>query len=257
MRSADVNLLTDLLVHRASHAEAASVLLVAPPGAVPEGLAEAICAAGFSLAVHEDADSAMQAALAEPPTCLVCNAELPDADGYALTRWLRAHDTGPLASATVLLLTAPDDLAARLRGYRAGADVCMSAPPCCAREVVIQIDALVRFATRDRGAITGDIGVVPIMTLLSVLELERRTGVFEVVSDGVAAHLEILSGQIAAARLLGAPTPAVEGVRAMAGWARGRFCFRPSQVRARSASASISIGEALAEAARLGDEAAA
>lgn len=237
-------------------AEQPPVLVVADPACVPRALCEAIRRSGRAVTVCVDLTSALEAALADPPACIVCDAELPDGDAFVLARWLRAHDAEPLASTALVMLTGPLDLEARLHGYRAGADVCISrALP--AREAAAQVEALLRFAVRERSAIEGSLAAMELATLLSVLELEGKTGIFEVESEGCAAEIELRRGEAVAARLLGAPAPPLEALRAMLGWQTGRFAFRalPTIRSSRQSWEPTPMRALLAEAAKLQDEA--
>ena len=232
------------------------MLVVAECSVAAWQLCDALREAGWPVTLVDDVVAAMNATLADPPACIVCDSELAEGDGYALARWLRAHDAEPLASTALVMRTPQADLDARMRGYRSGADVCLSrALP--TRETVAQVEALVRFAMREKTAIEGSLSAAPLTTLLSVLELEGRTGIFEVESDSCAAELELCRGEAVAARLLGSPAPPLEAVRAMLGWQSGRFAFRalPAVHAARRASSPVAVRELLAEAARLHDEA--
>jgi DNA-binding response OmpR family regulator len=239
--------------------EGAAVLLVAAPDAIPWLLCDRLRQAGHALVICSDAAAAMRAALEDPPEVVVCNAELPDGDGAGLVRWVRAHERGPMTDTAVVVRCAAGDVEARLAAYAAGADACSSDDPAADAAVVAQVDALLRFARRERKAIAGSLEAIELASLISVIELEQRNGVLAVESEGASAHLEIADGMAMSGRLLGAPAPALEVVRAMLGWRTGRFAFHaaePGSARTvRSSTGPACLRELLGEAARLADEA--
>jgi DNA-binding NarL/FixJ family response regulator len=244
---------------QAAGSDGAGVLLVAASDAIPWLLCDRLRQAGHALVVCGDAAAAMQAALADAPEVIICNTELPDGDAASLTRWVRAHEAGPMSDTAIVVRCAVDDVEARLAAYAAGADVCSSDDSAADAGVAAQVDALLRFARRERKAIEGSLEAIELASLISVIELEQRTGVLAVESEGASAHLEIADGMAISGRLLGAPAPPLEAVRAMLGWKTGTFAFRaaePGSVRTlRSSSGPAFLRELLGEAARLADEA--
>ena len=239
--------------------EGAGVLLVAPPDAIPWLLCDRLRQAGHALVICNDAAAAMEAAQADAPEVLVCNAVLPDGDAASLTQWVRAQDGGPMSDTAIVVRCPADDVEARLAAYAAGADVCACDDAAADTAVAAQVDALLRFARRERKAIEGSLEAIELASLISVIELEQRTGLLAVESEGASAHLEIADGLAMSGRLLGAPAPPLEVVRAMLGFKTGKFAFRaaePGTVRTlRTITGPAFLRELLAEAARLADEA--
>ncbi|MEP7124921.1 MAG: DUF4388 domain-containing protein, partial [Byssovorax sp.] len=150
-----------------------------------------------------------------------------------------------------------------------GADVYMT-KPFRVDEVVAQIGALVQMAARLRvrrdsmisiapasvsSAIEGDLGQMSIATVLTVLEMERRTGVFEVVSKKRRAQLEMARGGVIDGAIGGTKVSALTALRTMLTWTVGRFSFKPTAPREVPQS-NKSLGAFLIEALRLQDEAA-
>jgi CheY-like chemotaxis protein len=168
-----------------------------------------------------------------------------------------------------LFLSGLDDQESRLEGFHVGADVYMT-KPFRVDEVVAQVGALVQMASRLRArrdsflsipanegtAIEGDLGQMSIATVLTVLEMERRTGIFEVVSKKRRAQLEIAAGYIVFGTVGGTKVSALAALRTMLGWNVGRFSFAPLPPRDAPPSQK-SIGAFLIEAVRLEDETAA
>lgn len=103
-------------------------------------------------------------------------------------------------------------------------------------------------------AIEGDLSHMSVATVLTVLEMERRTGIFEVVSKKRRAQLEIASGSVVEGKIGGTRVKAVTTLRTMLGWKVGRFSFLPMPEREPPADRK-SISAFLLEATRLEDEA--
>jgi hypothetical protein len=105
-------------------------------------------------------------------------------------------------------------------------------------------------------AIEGDLSQMSIATVLTVLEMERRTGTFEVVSKKRRAHLDIVSGNVIEGTVGGTKVSALAALRTMLAWHVGRFSFIPSALReVPSMGGNKTLGAFLIEALRLEDEA--
>lgn len=116
--------------------------------------------AGFEVAVAPTVAAARAAVRAAPPVVILLDVMLPDGDGFALCRELRAEpDT---AGVGVIMLTAraePDD---RITGLEVGADDYVG-KPFVAREVVLRVTALAnRLAERTRPAAGGPLRLGPL-----------------------------------------------------------------------------------------------
>ncbi len=97
-------------------------------------------AAGYDVAVADSVAAARAQLRAEPPVVIVLDVMLPDGDGFALCRNLRADpDT---AAVGIVMLTARADPDDRITGLEVGADDYV-AKPFVVREVVLRVTALV------------------------------------------------------------------------------------------------------------------
>ena len=246
------------------------VLVIEDDEWVSRLLESAIREAGYDVVVCATAKTGLESAFEKLPDCIVCDIDLPDTDGYAVARHVRTHPSR-VSVTPFLFLSGLDDEQSRIEGFHVGADVYIT-KPFRVDEVVAQIEALVQMATRLRArrdsmlslppgaplatAIEGDLGQMSIATVLTVLEMERRTGTFEVVSKKRRAHLDIISGNVMEGTVGGTKVSALAALRTMLGWNVGRFSFVPSTQReAPGMHASKSLGAFLIEALRLEDEA--
>ncbi len=246
------------------------VLVIEDDEWVSRLLQSAIRDAGYDAVVCATATAGLEAAFAQHPDCIVCDIDLPDDDGYSVARHVRTH-ASRVSVTPFLFLSGLDDEKSRLEGFHVGADVYIT-KPFRVDEVVAQIEALVQMATRLRArrdsmlsippgaplatAIEGDLGQMSIATVLTVLEMERRTGIFEVNSKKRRAHLDIVAGSVMDGTVGGTKVSALAALRTMLGWNVGRFSFVPSAHREVPASHNNkSLGAFLIEALRLEDEA--
>ena len=121
---------------------AASTILVIGSDAERLGLAVAPSEARIALIAVGDGATGLKAFYAEHPDLIVLDAGNPDVDGWAVLETIRE-----LSDVPVLMLTAPDLAADRVRGLRAGADDCVPVQFGGA-EIQARIEALLR---RPRG----------------------------------------------------------------------------------------------------------
>ena len=218
------------------------VLVIEGDESTANRLAAAIRAADYEVVVANTARAGLDVAIEIKPDCVVCQVELPDEDGYWVAQNIRTHASA-VAVTPFLFLSTFDDPEARLEGFNVGADVYMT-QPFEMEEVVAQVDALVKLASRLRQrrdsmlslppeqqygstAIEGDVRHMSIATVLSVLGMERRTGVFEVVSKKRRAQIEIAGGYVVHGTIGGTRVSALAAMRVMLSWKVGRFSFTP------------------------------
>ncbi len=107
-------------------------------------------------------------------------------------------------------------------------------------------------------ALEGDLAHVSLATVLSILEMERRSGVISV-DDGArqAATLDLCFGSAVGGSLGGARVAPLAVLRQALAWPQGRFRFQPGPVADLRGAGARSLGALLIEAMRLADESAA
>lgn len=227
--------------------------------------------AGFRVHVASEAREAYRVARSLEPDCVVSDDELPDIDGFWLIDRIR-RDPGAVSAVPVLLLTENVD---EVRGVGVGADLLLK-KPIDNEELVAQVAALLELARRIQGrrqevrrdsipgsvgagaAVRGDISQMSIATMLTVLEMERRTGVLQVEGarageESMAYRLELRDGGLVQAQLGGKERPALDVLRKLLKLERGKFWFASTEDALPERSAE-GLGMLLLEAARLEDE---
>lgn len=229
-------------------------------------LAVAMKEAGFEITICESAADGFYRAVEEQPDCIVCDVDLPDHNGYWVAKKIRSHPSR-ISAAPFVFLSGLDDREHRLEGFQVGADAYLT-KPFRIDEVVAQVDALIQMAARLKrqrshlasippsgAAMTGDLAQMSVATVLTLLDLERRSGRLELKAEGRTALLSVLTGNVVGAMLDGAPRPPLETIRDLMGWTKGKFFFHPSEESATSDLELTPINALLMEAARLQDEA--
>jgi two-component system, OmpR family, response regulator len=221
---------------------------------------------GYVVDACSEAVPGFRMACATMPDCIVLNPELPDIDGAWVARKVRT-EPGSLSKVPILFVGELADRSERARNLNVGADVFL-ARPLSEDEVVAQIGALIAMARRLDGkdaegspsstslaaAIRGDLSAFPLASLLMMFEMERRSGLVEVVAmSGKRASLTLTNGLFASTEVSGAPRPALEVLREVLSWRAGRFFFHPRESGTLPAPRA-SVGALVLEAMRLEDE---
>jgi two-component system, OmpR family, alkaline phosphatase synthesis response regulator PhoP len=99
--------------------------------------------AGMTVFTAFDGDEATHVIRHERPDLVVLDLMLPKRDGWAITRWLRAHES--LSSTPILMLTARVEDSDRIQGLELGADDYL-VKPFNPLEVVARVRAILRRA---------------------------------------------------------------------------------------------------------------
>jgi DNA-binding response OmpR family regulator len=226
--------------------------------------------AGYAVDVATGAKEGFDKVRALTPDCILCDVNLPDIDGFWVARRVRTEPSA-VATTPFLFLTEADDLESRLQGLHVGADLYVT-KPFRNEEVVAQVGALIEMARRLRkqheqfssdgppshrgSAFQGDIAQMSLSTVLSLLELERRTGRLKVAKkDGRKGEIEIAEGKFAGASVVGAKGAATDLLRELLRWKDGKFAFKPDPKKKTAPGFTRrSMTELLLEASRLEDE---
>ena len=241
-----------------------SVLVIDDDEWVGRLLAVALRESGYEVHISVSAVEGYEKAVEMVPDCIICDVDLPDVDGFWVARKIRMSPD-KVSITPILFLSGLDDRDTRLQGFHVGADVYMT-KPFRIDEVVAQVGALVQMALRLRqsrktflsippteAAMQGDLAQMSVATVLTLLDMERRSGKLEVSSKEQKAVLSITSGAIGSATLGGDTREPLELLRTLLTWNVGRFAFHPDSSEA-APPREASINALLMEAVRLEDE---
>lgn len=234
-------------------------------------LAKFLGEAGYEVHVANEARAGFDKVRELQPDCILCDVNLPDIDGFWVARRVRTEPT-LVATAPFLFLTDAEDTESRLQGLNVGADIYLTRP-FHDEEVVAQVGALIDMANRLRkqresfssdgpistaagAAFQGDIAQMSVATVLTLLDLERRSGHLKVRSEtGKVGILDLNEGTLAGATLDGNALEATALLREILRWKKGSFSFRRALVAAPDGVGTRqAIGGLLIEAMRQEDE---
>ncbi|HXK20670.1 MAG TPA: response regulator [Polyangiaceae bacterium] len=225
--------------------------------------------AGYEVHVAGEARAGFEKVRELQPDCILCSVNLPDIDGFWVARRVRTEPT-KVATTPFLFLTEADDPESRLQGLNVGADLYLT-KPFRNDEVVAQVGALIDMANRLRrqreafssdgpassvagAAFSGDVAQMSIATVLTLLELERRSGYLKVRGEGKVALLELTEGKFASGSMNDKQWSPTDLLREVLRWKKGSFSFRGGVASDSDSGDQQKIGGLLLEAMRLEDE---
>lgn len=107
---------------------------------------------------------------------------------------------------------------------------------------------------RQTPSTSGSLGDMSLATVLSMLELERRTGFLTIDGDQERVRFDLLNGSVAGGFVNDQPEDPLEVLRMALGWRTGTFSFYNGQV-VPSGYPTRSVGALLLEASQQNDEA--
>lgn len=217
---------------------------------------------GYSVETAVDGDEALSRALAHPPDLLITDVMMPKVDGWSLVRQLRAH--AELALLPVIFLTALSSENDRIRGFRLGADDYV-VKPFRFEELELRVAKTLRRTAKAAedvraqikgSGLNGDLSQVGLASLLTLIEMERKTGVLQLRSfEGRRGRVVVRAGKVIQARLEDANEPINAAcVYHFLTWSAGEFEFAASPVDIED-EVNTSTMHLLMEGARLLDEA--
>jgi DNA-binding response OmpR family regulator len=212
---------------------------------------------GDSVRYAHDGVEGLASCLRDPPDVLILDVAMPKMDGWQLLRMIGARPS--LASVSVVFVTTMKGDDERLLAYQLGADDFIG-KPVRAEELLARVDRVMRRAREighplpERKSLHGDLGRVALPSLLSFLEIEKKTGELLVLGEGTA-RLFLLDGRLLRVELEGSTSDSRANMLQILGWTRGQFEFAAQDVSGadelRSGTTAL-----LLDLARAADEAA-
>ncbi len=234
-----------------------SLLIVDDDREACERAGDPFLARGDSVRYATDGVEGLAACLRDPPDVLILDVNMPKMDGWQLLRMIGARPS--LASMSVVFVTTMKGDDERLLAYQLGADDFIG-KPARAEELLARVDRVMRRAREvgrtlpERKSLHGDLGHVALPSLLSFLEMEKKTGELLVLGEGTA-RLFLLDGKLLRVELEGSTADSRANLLQILGWTRGQFEFAAQDV---SGADELRVGTTalLLDLARAADEAA-
>jgi CheY-like chemotaxis protein/Tfp pilus assembly protein PilZ len=249
-KEADASVLPDFDYHL-------KILVVDDDRLCREQAAATLSKLGHEVTTADDGLQALGACLKDPPDLVLSDVQMPRMDGWNFLRTIRARPS--LSSTRVIFQTTLGGEKERLKGYQLGVDDYL-AKPYSPEELVLRIERLFerhKSNLRDpsRKALRGDLEQVSLPTVLSMLEIEQKTGVVMLVGPSIC-RLFVRDGRPMGVEMEGAPDDAdqMSLIARIFEWTKGQFEFAPQDVGQQD-RLNVSMQGLLMEAARLVDEA--
>jgi CheY-like chemotaxis protein len=234
---------------------------------------------GYSVETAADGEEAFQKAVDNPPDLLITDVMMPKMDGWKLVKSLRARPE--FAFVPVIFLSALSSDDDRIRGFRLGADDYMP-KPFRFEELDLRVAKTLRHrnnveqnardqinreepaasegrAGSEGSGLGGDLSQVGLSSLLTLLEMERKSGILVITDDASQSvgRIFLRAGRVIAARIEGRQSPVNdECVFHMLQWKSGAFEFDQTEVEMDD-EVGTSTTHLLMEGARRLDESAA
>jgi DNA-binding response OmpR family regulator len=213
---------------------------------------------GHEVRTAGDGLEALGMCLKDPPDLIVSDVQMPRMDGWQLLRILRARPT--LSTVPVVFLTTLGGEDERLRGYQLGVDDYVG-KPYVADELVARAERVIMRSgpgnVVERKSLRGGLDQVSLGSVLSFLEVERKSGVLLVVGsdegEPSSARFFIQEGRPLRVEIDGRTRTSHQAACDVLGWRTGQFEFAAQEVVCADDLHTSTTG-LLLEAARLRDE---
>lgn len=134
------------------------------------------------------------------PDLIISDVMMPELDGFGLIRQLQQNQQ--TKTIPILFLTAKNELKSRVEGLSLGADdyICK---PFAIEELLARVemrlkkfDSLVQMRPQEEGEMHGDLQVLPIVDLIQILRMGKKTGTIELHYPAKNAVLRLNDGEI-------------------------------------------------------------
>jgi uncharacterized protein (TIGR02266 family) len=216
-------------------------------------------AIGFDVLSANDGLEGLGVAIRERPDVILTDVNMPRMDGWKLLRMIRSRPN--LASTPVIFLTTLTDDAQRLKGYRLGVDDYLG-KPFQGAELAARVERVLARSRSHAGAsgnqaLRGDLSQVALTSLLSLAEMERRTGSLLLLRDDETITLLLREGAVVRIDLppRHADKRGIERFFHALSWGEGQFELSAAEVSVQD-EMELPTSFVLLEYARRQDEAA-
>ncbi|MBN2496491.1 MAG: response regulator [Deltaproteobacteria bacterium] len=169
---------------------------------------------GHTVFTAENGRQGLDRAQAERPDLIIADVLMPVMDGWDLVEQLRCSEH--LMLTPIIFLTALDGDEDRHRGYRLGAEAFLTKP-----FRLEDLEQRIQEVLSKSVALSGKLDMLPLSTVLTVLEIERKSGVLTAHNDSKGL-IFLSDGHVLDASLQGFADPR-EAVFEMLSWKCGEF----------------------------------
>jgi len=192
----------------------------------------------YELMTASDGEEGLATAQSTRPDLILLDVMMPKMDGWTFIKQLRSMQD--FAFVPVIFLTALDSSKDRVLGFRLGADDYLP-KPFQAEELVVRVATALRrrtamemglrsqagFAARGRAGFHGRLEQVGLPSLLTMLDLERKSGVMEITRPEPCekGRIFLREGVVVHANLDDDPRKDQDAVYHMLSWSGGNFEF--------------------------------
>ena len=222
-----------------------NILLVDDDPCVRDLVAKVLARPHRSIDVATHGEEAIARVAVRKPHLIITDVVMPKMSGWSLVRRLRAQPS--TAFIPVIFMTALDDPKFRLRGFRVGADDFIT-KPLAIEELERRVESVLVRSRADRGGagLSGDLSQFGLATPLTILELERKTGVLTVERPPNHALLVVKDGRVVHAELGDrGPCDVLDCLCVALAWSTGRFAFTEQPVNVTDTVADVQPTTAL------------
>ena len=192
---------------------------------------------GHTVISADNGEDALARCAEEVPSLIVTDVNMPRMDGWTLVKTLRARPETALVP--VVFLTALGSDEDRIKGFRLGADDYLP-KPFRFEELDLRVQNALRRSQAARAsapapaspALAGSLTEVGVASLLTLLDMERKTGALELKRGALTATLLLKHGRVmrAAVATDGGIRGGADGVYALLEWTSGDFRFLAAPV---------------------------
>jgi CheY-like chemotaxis protein/Tfp pilus assembly protein PilZ len=231
------------------------VLIVEDDEGYRDLLAQLFRTRGDRVRMAGDGIEALAMCLKETPDVILSDVQMPRMDGWQLLRVLRGRPAFQMTP--VVFLTTLENETARLSGYQLGVDDYIP-KPARTEEIVARVDRAVQRALQAPPEVSevktlhGDLEQVSLPAVLTLLEIEKKTGALVVDGEGTGRVL-FRDGRPIRVELYGGEGAPPELISVMLTWKKGTFEFLAEDVEGED-EIENGVMQLLLEAARSTDE---
>jgi CheY-like chemotaxis protein len=199
---------------------------------------------GYIVVTATDGEDGINKAIAHVPDLVICDVMMPRKDGWTLVKTLRSRPE--FAFVPVIFLSALGSDEDRIRGFRLGADDYMPKPfrfeeldlrvanairrrqamEASTRAQVKNAAAKPEPAQAQSGGLRGGLDQIGLAPLLSLLEMEKKSGLLVVTRGTQSGRVFMRQGRVVKAEISGNEAAKnASAVFELLGWAAGTFEF--------------------------------